>query len=587
MRSQLLKRLRSWLRLPSMSAGCGAKKRSAVRALIVAHLLILLGTGPGLAGVQRLSPAQRAAQAAIARWPTSTVGVSPASQPTYGLGFLLDGMDALWYNTADPRYYKYTKQSIDRALTTDGQIGAYEPSASSDAALLGRQLLLLYGVTQDKKYYDAATLLQKQLSSGRELETGYLDAAFLAEYASAFRESEDFAEITPRFAVAGKSILNMRATSLYMVALVDTLPYYPKEDPGRAKLLTILNRSAATVAHDQNPNTGLWDRRWEKSGKEGAHLEISTPCLFTYALAKGVRLGYLPEQYEANARRAWASIEKKFAQMAASDAPAATGAFVLAGSEMDLEDMARTGTRQKVLLDAWYNSQKRTNAAGQSVYFHYKWDDYSNPGFSLFGHIFRSYGLATDTLYSEPTFTKLRNAQYYIIVSPDNSAKNPDPHYMTETDSSEIARWVKSGGVLLVMENDPANADIPHMNLLADKFGLHFNNVLAHHVVGDQHEMGRMDVTADGTLFHQPHVLFMKDTCSLTLGKGAVSLLRDKGDVLMAYAKYGKGTVYAVTDPWLYNEYTDGRNLPPDYDNFRGGMELVRWLLQQRGLTTH
>ncbi len=25
----------------------------------------------------------------------------------------------------------------------------------------------------------------------------------------------------------------------------------------------------------------------------------------------------------------------------------------------------------------------------------------------------------------------------------------------------------------------------------------------------------------------------------------------------MATAKYGKGTVYAMVDPWLYNEYTD------------------------------
>jgi hypothetical protein len=38
-----------------------------------------------------------------------------------------------------------------------------------------------------------------------------------------------------------------------------------------------------------------------------------------------------------------------------------------------------------------------------------------------------------------------------------------------------------------------------------------------------------------------------------------------------------------VVDPWLYNEYTDGhnRNLPSEYDNFTGGKELVRWLIEQ------
>ena len=39
-------------------------------------------------------------------------------------------------------------------------------------------------------------------------------------------------------------------------------------------------------------------------------------------------------------------------------------------------------------LDAWFNSQQRQNAAGQKEYFHYKWNDYSDSGFSLFGQIF-------------------------------------------------------------------------------------------------------------------------------------------------------------------------------------------------------
>jgi unsaturated rhamnogalacturonyl hydrolase len=49
----------------------------------------------------------------------------------------------------------------------------------------------------------------------------------------------------------------------------------------------------------------------------------------------------------------------------------------------------------------------------------------------------------------------------------------------------------------------------------------------------------------------------------------------------MATANYGKGTVVAVVDPWLYNEYTDGRKRPPVQDNFAAGKEFVRWLLTQ------
>ena len=46
-------------------------------------------------------------------------------------------------------------------------------------------------------------------------------------------------------------------------------------------------------------------------------------------------------------------------------------------------------------------------------------------------------------------------------------------------------------------------------------------------------------------------------------------------------AKYGKGTVFVIGDPWLYNEYIDGRKLTPGFDNHQAATDLVRWLLAQ------
>jgi unsaturated rhamnogalacturonyl hydrolase len=135
------------------------------------------------------------------------------------------------------------------------------------------------------------------------------------------------------------------------------------------------------------------------------------------------------------------------------------------------------------------------------------------------------------------------------------------------------------------MENDGPNADISHLNLLADRFGIHFDDVLHHHIVGVHVEDGRIPVAAGGPIFRHPHTLYMKDTCAISLREPAIALQRDRGDVIMATAKYGRGTVFAAVDPWLYNEYTDGRNNPQIYnqfDNFAGGKELVRWLLKQR-----
>ena len=74
-----------------------------------------------------------------------------------------------------------------------------------------------------------------------------------------------------------------------------------------------------------------------------------------------------------------------------------------------------------------------------------------------------------DTLYQAPTTDRLDTAQIYIIVSPDNPAKNPHPHYVQPNDADQVVAWVKQGGVLVLMENDPANADINHLNLIGDR----------------------------------------------------------------------------------------------------------------------
>ncbi|HXS75703.1 MAG TPA: DUF4350 domain-containing protein [Terracidiphilus sp.] len=233
------------------------------------------------------------------------------------------------------------------------------------------------------------------------------------------------------------------------------------------------------------------------------------------------------------------------------------------------------------MLDAWFNSQKRPDAFGQETYFHYKWNDESNSGYSLLGHIFRSYGAETKTLYTAPKLANLQQANVYIIVSPDTPAKNPNPHYMTRENAAQIVQWVKAGGVLMILENDPPNADLEHLNLLSEQFGIHYNNVLRNQVEGRKFEMGKIAIAGGGPIFREAHAVYMKEICTITATGPAKPVLQDRGDTLMAVAKVGRGTVFAMVDPWLYNEYTDGRKLPQEYDNFAAGKELVRWVLAQ------
>ena len=572
-------------------------------------------------------------------------------------------MDSVWLNTVDPSYFNYIKSSVDKLVAPDGSIPTYKAEENQlDNILLGRQLLLLYGVTQDKHYLTAAAVLYNQLLHQPRTPSGgfwhkqrypnqmwldglYMAEPFYAEYAWVSHRTEAFSDITHQFSLieehsrdANSGLIYhgwdeskqerwadkqtgdspqfwARAMGWYMMALVDTIPFYPESDPGRRRLISFLDRDAAAVARYQDESSGLWYQVLDKPEAKGNYFESSASCMFVYALAKAVRLGYLQERYLLIAGRGYQGIVSHFVRTGTgndvsltgtvkvgglggdpyrdgsyayyigekivTNDPKGVGAFLLASSEMENAQNAKLGRGDTVLVDGWFNSQVRTDAFGRQVLFHYKWDTQDMPGYSLLGHIFRNFGAETKELDAEPTFANLRRAQVYVIASPDNLDKNPHAHFATEEDANQIAKWVKSGGVLAILENDTSFADLDHFNSISDKFGIHFNSVLRKHVVGTNWEQGKIVVDGSGPIFRRPHTLYVKDVCTISVKDPAISVLKDGDEIFMATAKYGDGTVYAFVDPWLYNEYTDGRKLPAIYDNYAGGVELVRWLLEQ------
>ena len=59
-------------------------------------------------------------------------------------------------------------------------------------------------------------------------------------------------------------------------------------------MIAHLERDAAAVTRYQDAATGLWYQVLDKARAKGNYLESSASCMFVYALAKGVRRGYLP-----------------------------------------------------------------------------------------------------------------------------------------------------------------------------------------------------------------------------------------------------------------------------------------------------
>ena len=181
-----------------------------------------------------------------------------------------------------------------------------------------------------------------------------------------------------------------------------------------------------------------------------------------------------------------------------------------------------------------------------------------------------------------PTAENLKGTNVYIIVDPDTKKETASPNFIQPKDITEIEKWVKAGGVLVLMANDTANCEIPHFNQLAKVFGIQFTNRNRNMVQGLQFEQGRLDIPAsDKTIFKNASKIYIKELSPLALTPPAKSALTDHGDIIFGVSKYGKGTVFAVGDPWLYNEYTDGRRIDTSFENFEAGKDLAEWLLKQ------
>jgi lysophospholipase L1-like esterase len=238
------------------------------------------------------------------------------------------------------------------------------------------------------------------------------------------------------------------------------------------------------------------------------------------------------------------------------------------------------GLDKIVTLDYYYNSEWKQDG-GKKVQFHYVWEDTTNSGFSCLGTAIDHLGANRVELQQAPTRDVLSKCSIYIIVDPDTPAETEHPSYIEDSSAQTIAGWVRDGGVLVLMGNDKGNAEFEHLNGLARRFGIHFNEDSYHRVVGNDFDKGKFASLPIHPIFTGVGQIYLKEICSLTTEQPAEPVLTEDGHIFMASSHYGKGLVFAVGDPWLYNEYVNSKKLPPEYDNLKAGENLFRWLLRQ------
>lgn len=607
------------------------------------------------------TPGHRLSETVMNTWKDS-IPIGSQTKWSYDMGVVLKGFEGRWMNTGDVRYFNAIQSKIDWFVQPDGSIKNYELNEYNiDHVNNGKLVLLLYRVTGKEKYKKAADHLRDQLRTHPRTNEGgfwhkkiytnqmwldglYMGAPFYAEYAMLFHEDTAFNDVANQFIWMEKHARDAktgllyhawdeskqqqwadkttgksphfwgRAMGWYSDAIVDALDYFPVNHPKRKALIDILNRLVIALEKQQDKTTGLWYdvMNYNGPGKEKNYFEASASCQFVYAIAKGVRKGYLPAAKISIAKKAYDGIVKQFiktengqtnlhgtvkvsglggkpyrdgsfeyymSEPVIVNDPKGVGAFLLASNEMEMLPTLATGKGKTVLLDRFFNSEKRKDATGADVYWHYVWNERSHPGFYTLGHIFEKNGAKLASLDVAPTLANLKGASVYIIVDPDHKKDNPNPNYVSAKDIAAIRNWVNAGGTLLMMANDSNNCELKNFNMLAGEFGIRFTDKSINMVKNDTYEQGVVYPGKENAIFTSPAKMFLKEISTLEVKMPAQPAIFKNEDVVIAVRKFGKGKVLAVGDPWLYNEYVDGRKLPAEYENYKAAEDLVKWLL--------
>lgn len=556
-------------------------------------------------------------------------------------GYMQKSMDHFVDDEGNIRTYKFDDYNLDNILCGRILLTLYKVTGKQKyykaASTLRKQL------AQQPRIHEGGFWHKKIYTDQMWLDGLYMAEPFYAEWASTFHEDSSFNDIARQFIIIEKHARDAktgllyhgydeskkqawankmtgvspnfwaRAMGWYGMALVDALPYFPQDNPQRKKLIEILKKYVIAIAKVQDSKSGLWWDVLNFPNRKGNYLEASASCMFVYTLLKGVRMGYLPSSCLPIAKKGYEGVIKKFVtnvdgqtnlegtvsvsglgghpyrdgsyeyyikeKVVTNDAKG-IGAFLLASDEMELLPTLPVGKSKTVTLDYYFNHEMKKDILGKPEQFHYIWEEMDNNGYSIFGNIFHKYGAKTNSLKTAPTLENLKNSSIYIIVDPDTKKESPHPNYIIEKDINSIYDWVQNGGVLLLFGNDSANVEFTHFNKLAAKFGIQFNFDCRNKETGRNFEMAEINIDPNNLIFKNADKVYIKEYSSLSLNQPANAVLKQGKVNVAAVAKIGKGTVFAVGDPWFYNEYTDGRKLPPDYENYKAAEDLVKWALE-------
>ena len=290
----------------------------------------------------------------------STIKRYPTAESLKGWGYAkslyLYGQYLVYLRTRDKRYLDHIQAWVDMHIDDKGIVN--RQITALDYMLPANLCLILYKETKQPKYKGCADLVRKTFDTyPRTKDDGFWHAntksrewqlwadgvfmgmPFLVRYGRMFGDSKyTDAEAVKQMLVYYKHLNDpqtgllwhaydesrqqawanketgtsaehwARAIGWYAMTLINVLDIIPKDQPGRADLIKILNQLATAFEKYQDKNTGLWWQVVDKGDIPGNWLETSSSSMYTFAMWMGVKRGYLPKKFRDVALRGYKGV---------------------------------------------------------------------------------------------------------------------------------------------------------------------------------------------------------------------------------------------------------------------------------------
>ena len=307
-------------------------------------------------------------------------------------GCMILAMLEIYQVTGEKEYYDFADAFIDYRVAEDGTIAGYHVEEYNiDSVNAGKTLFALYALNGKEKYRKAIDLIYSQIQTQPRTEEGnfwhkkiypnqvwldglYMGQPFYMEYETKFNGKKNYQDIFDQFSNVVKHMRDektglyyhaydaskkafwcdkqtglsrnfwLRAIGWYSMALLDTLS---KCEPGEEyqeeydNLKKVFVQLMQDMLNFQAEN-GMWYQLPALGGKEPNYLETSGSAIMAYSLLKGVRLGFLPEEYREYGIRAFQGICDKY--LKETDGNLNLGGICLVAGLGPEDNMRRDGT---------------------------------------------------------------------------------------------------------------------------------------------------------------------------------------------------------------------------------------------------